>query len=355
MKTILITAAGGAPSINFTRSVKKAKKSYKLIGIDSNEYTINRAETDHIELCPKATDKDYIDYINFLIEKWNIDFIHAQPDIEVGILSENRDKLKCKTFLPSQKTVKILRNKYESYQHWVKKGIPVPKTVLIRDIDDLYIAYSLFFDDIWFREIEGAGGKGALASPSFDYAKEQINENNGWGRYTAAERLTDKTVTWMGLYFKGELIVGQGRKRLYWEYSKKTQSGVTGMTGTGITTSDKIITQTAINSIFAIDENPHGIFSVDMTYDKKGKPRLTEINIGKFFTTHHFFTEAGINFPEIYLDLAFGKKVKYKNLINPLKDDLYWIRGIDCEPKLIYKKEIIKITELFKKQRSELG
>lgn len=351
MKKILITAAGGAPSINFTRSVRKAKESYKLIGIDCNEYTINRAETDIKELCPKAIDNDYISYINFLIKKWDIDFIHAQPDIEVGIISKNRNKLKCKTFLPAKITVRILRNKYKSYRYWVEKNIPVPATILIRSEADLREAYHLFYPDIWLREIEGAGGKGALSSPSFDYAYKEIEKNKGWGRYTAAERLTENTVTWMGLYFKGELIIGQGRKRLYWEHSRKTQSGVTGITGTGMTISDNLVTQTAIDSIFAIDKKPHGIFSVDMTYDNDGKPRLTEINIGKFFTTHHFFTEAGINFPEIYLDLAFGKKVKYKNVINPLKDGLCWIRGVDCEPKLISKNDIIKIKENFEKQR----
>ena len=59
-----------------------------------------------------------------------------------------------------------------------------------------------------------------------------------------------------------------------------------------------------MKSIFAITEKPHGIFGVDMAYDKSGFPCPTEINISRFFTTVLFFTEAGINMPKMFKDIA---------------------------------------------------
>lgn len=354
MRRILVTAAGGAPAINFTRSLRDAKDDYFLLGVDANPYTINRAETDAKELCPKATDENYIPYLNFLIEKYDIELIHAQPDIEVGVISANRDKLKCKTFLPDPETVDILRDKFRSYDMWQKNNVPVPQTILINNEDDLKKSYELFGEDIWLREIQGAAGKGSFSGPQYKEALQHIENAQGWGRFTAAERLTPRTVTWMSIYYKGKLIVAQTRERLYWEHSNRTQSGVTGITGTGKTVSDPKIDEVSIQSIFAIDKEPHGIFSVDMTYDNKGVPKLTEINIGKFFTTHYFFTKAGINFPEIFVKLAFDESVDYNQVINPLPDGLNWIRGMDIEPVLISDSEIEKINTTYEEQLTRI-
>lgn len=154
----------------------------------------------------------------------------------------------------------------------------------------------------------------------------------------------------MAIYNQGELIVAQARERLYWEHSNRTQSGVTGVTGTGRTVSDNIVTETAIKAVKAIDNKPHGIFSVDMTYNQQGVPMPTEINIGKFFTTHYFFTKAGVNFPEIFVKLAFGESVPYDNVINPLPEGLNWIRGMDVEPILVKDEEIQSYIDTFNNQ-----
>ena len=349
-----MTACGGAPAINFTRSLRESDEKFFLLGVDANPYSIHRGEVDQKEICPKASEPDYIEYLNFLIKKYEIEFLHAQPDIEVGRISENREKLLCKTFLPSKNSITILRNKYLSYIEWQKAGIKVPKTFLIQTEDDLKIAFNEFGTNIWLREIEGAAGKGSLSSPTYKEAIESIESKSGWGRFTAAEKLTKRTVTWMSIYFQGELIVAQGRERIYWEAGNRTQSGVTGITGAGKTISDSLVDEISIKSIFAIDTKPHGIFSVDMTYDENGIPNPTEINIGKFFTTHYFFTKAGINFPEIYIKLAFGEDVGYKNTINPLKEGLVWIRGMDIEPILIEENEIKSYESSFSKNREKL-
>ncbi len=354
MKRILVTAAGGAPAINFVRSLRDSQEEFFLLGVDANKYTIHRAETNEIELCPKANEDDYIDYLNYLIEKYEINFIHAQPDIEVGMISDNREKLKCKTFLPDKNTVRVLRNKFLSYQAWKEAGVPVPETIILHNESDLEKAFDLFGENIWVREIEGAAGKGSLSSPSFNEAKNKIIDSNGWGRFTAAEKLTPKSVTWMSIYYKGELIVAQGRERLYWEHGNRAQSGVTGITGTGRTIQDNSLIDISKQSILAIDSKPHGIFSVDMTYDLKNNPKLTEINIGKFFTTHYFFTQAGLNFPEIFVKLAFDEEVEMRENIDPIKEGYNWIRGMDVHPKLVKDDLITRYLDKFKKQRASL-
>jgi carbamoyl-phosphate synthase large subunit len=132
-------------------------------------------------------------------------------------------------------------------------------------------------------------------------------------------------------------------------------SGVTGITGTGVTVSDKKLDKLAIKTIMAIDDRPNGLYGVDMTYDKDGIPNPTEINIGRFFTTHQFFTEAGLNMPYIYVKAAFSERLPViKKKINPLPNGLAWVRGMDCEPVLIPLKNINSFEVELKKRLEKI-
>lgn len=340
MKRILVTGAGGSPSANFIRSLRAADEEYYIVGTDADKYYLQRAEVDAKYLAPFANDPKYIDFLNYIIEKENIEFVHAQNDVEVGFLSENREKINAKTFFPAKETVKILQDKFESFKLWEKAGIKVPKTKLIEGRDtDLAALLEEMGGSMWIRAISGAGGRGSLPVYDVKSAKNWLDfqeKNGSWtGNFTVSELLEPETVTWMSLWKDGELVVAQGRKRLYWELAKISPSGVTGATGTGLTYSDTELDDIARRAVLAVDDKPDGLFGVDMAYDKNGVPNPTEINIGRFFTTHEFFTQAGLNMPEMFVKLGYGEAVpKIENNTNPLPDGLVWIRGMDFEPVL---------------------
>lgn len=340
MKRILVTGAGGSPSANFIRSLRAADEEYYIVGTDADKYYLQRAEVDVRYLAPLANDPKYIDFLNYIIEKEQIEFVHAQNDVEVGFLSENREKLNAKTFFPAKETVKILQDKFESFKLWEKAGIKVPKTKLIESRDtDLGALLDEMGGSMWIRAISGAGGRGSLPVYDVKSAKNWLDfqeKNGSWsGNFTVSELLEPETVTWMSLWKDGELVVAQGRKRLYWELSKISPSGVTGATGTGVTYSSEELDDIARRAVLAVDEKPDGLFGVDMAYDKNGIPNPTEINIGRFFTTHEFFTQAGLNMPEMFVKLGYGETVpKLENNTNPLPDNLVWVRGMDFEPVL---------------------
>ncbi len=332
-RKVLVLGAGGSASTNYVRSLRLAPEKFHLIGTDSNKYYLQRAETNEKYLVPKADDKNYIPRLNEIITKTGAEFIHAQNDAEVFVISKNRDELKCKTFLPSHNTVTICQNKYISRFYWEKDGFKKPKTFLVSTEEELVDAYKEIHGEMWVRDIQGAGGKGSLKTGEFEVAKGWIEYNKGWGHYTVAEYLSERTTTFSSIWKDGLLIAGQGRKRLYWELGPAFISGVSGATGGGMIDNNPLVAEVAIKSIMAIDPSPHGIFSVDMTYGQDDLLYPTEINIGRFFTTHFFFAKAGFNMAYIYTKLGFGEKVLIYP-INPLKDDLVWIRGMDFEPIL---------------------
>lgn len=346
MKRILTTACGGPSTLSFTRSLRDAdpkREKYFVIGTDCDKYNIHRAEVDKAYLCPRATEPEYIPFIKHIIMKEKVDFMHSQPEIEAFIIGKYRNDILstgCKLFMPPQETIELLRDKGKSTKVWKRAGIRVPQAIEIHNENDLKNAFELFGQNIWIRETIGAAGKGSLSRPTFEMALAHINKRNIWGKTIAAEHLTCDTVTWQSIWHNGNLVVAQGRKRLYWAFSNRTQSGVTGLTGTGVTINNHAIDELSVRCIIAADPEPHGIFSVDFTYDKYGVPNPTEINISKFFTTHHFITRTGCNMPEILVELAFNEYKGNYNVLNPCKPDMYWIRGIDVLPVLLHKSEI---------------
>ncbi len=355
MKRILITGAGGSPSANFIRSLRKANEKFYIVGTDSDKYYLMRGEVDKRYLVPSATHPLYFDIINTIIKKEKLEFVHIQNDFEIGIISENREKINAQLFLPSKETIKICQDKFQSYEKWKKAGIKIPQTMMINNTNDLKKAFKLYKNNLWIRAIKGAGGKGALPVTDFNTAKNWIDLNKGWGEFTASEMLEKTSITWMSIWNNGELVVAQGRKRLTWELAKISPSGVTGATGTGLTVSDPLLDKLAVKTIKAIDKKPHGLFAVDMTYDSKGIPNPTEINIGRFFTTHLFFTELGVNMPYIFTQIAYGEKPQLpKKPINPIKPNFLWIRGIDFEPVLTTTKEVEKYVKNLEKMEKKL-
>jgi len=356
VKRILVTGAGGAPATNFVRSLRAAPELFYLIGTDCNEFYLQRAETDEKHLVPEADDNDYIDILNKVIDETKAEFLHIQNDAEMGVLSRDRERLNIRTFLPKHETVEICQSKFETFKAWEKAGIRQPKTLKIDTEADLENAIQVLGGEIWLREISGAGGRGAIRTDSYEVAKAWIDFRAGWGNFTAAECLQPYSVTWMSVWKMGELVVAQGRKRLYWELSKLAPSGVTGVTGAGVTTNDPLVDQIAQNAILAIDNTPNGIFSVDLTLDRENIPNPTEINIGRFFTTHEFFTRAGLNMPYIFIKLAYGEQIPaVSKRFNPLPPDLVWIRGVDFLPVLVTMSDISRYKEELKQRREKHG
>jgi carbamoyl-phosphate synthase large subunit len=349
MAKIQVGGAGGAPANNFIRSLRESKRKDYLIGTSCVPADLFLAMVDERYVVPPALSANYPERILALLAKVRPDFIHLQNDYEVRAISRIRETISglgIKFFLPDKQTVENCVDKAKSYAIWQSAGIRVPITMILYNEKDLKRAFDMFGDKIWIRAIEGGGGRGALPADNFAFAKIWIDRFKGWGEFMASEILTEKSITWLSIWYEGELVVAQTRRRRSWNFGNRTLSGVTGITGVGETCSDPVVDKVALGAIMAMDSRPHGIFGVDMTYNQEGFPNPTEINIGRFFTTHYFFTKAGLNMPEIYCDIALDNKFPVLDRkINPLPDGLVWIRGMDVEPVLTTAEKLKKLEE----------
>lgn len=352
---ILVGGAGGAPSEGVIRSLQLSEKHEEIIGMGAVSTDLVMSQAVRKYLVPYANETNYKDKLMKVLNREKPSMLHFQNDLEIYHISLMRDDILetgVKLFMPTHDVIATCVSKYKSWKAFKKAGLTVPENIYINDEEDLKRAFSELGDKdgkIWIREeTMGGGGIGSIPTNDYDMARAWIKRYNGWGKYIAAQMLTTDTITWLSIWWHGELVVAQTRKRTGWIHGNRSVSGVTGVTKIGMTCTDDIVTKIAQRAIYAVSKEPHGIYGVDMTYDKNGIPNPTEINISRFFTTIYFFTAAGLNMPEIYKNLAlYNEYPKLGKKINPLPNGLMWLRGMDREPKMltenVMKEQIITL------------
>lgn len=347
MPKILIAGAGGAPSEGVIFSLKRNPDN-NVVGMGSEPTDLILSAADTKYYVPYANTPEYKDALLAILEREKPDLIHFQNDLEIYHASLLRDEIIAsgtKVFMPEHSVIDTCVHKYKTYEAFSNAGVKVPRNIRIDTLDDLKNAFEELGNGegkIWLRASSiGGGGKGALPTNDISLASSWIDHYQGWGDFVAAEMLTANTVTWLSIWYQGELIVAQTRSRSGWTHGNRAISGVTGVTKVGLIESSDLVNDVAMKSVMAVSDKPHGIFGVDMAYDSEGIPNPTEINISRFFTTVRFFTEAGLNMPEIFKCLALGEEFDYPDSkLNPLENGLMWVRGMDVNPKLVTAAEL---------------
>jgi len=352
MKRVLVTGAGGPAGINFVKSLKIISETMFLVGTDSDKHFMYLAPTEKKYLLPKATQASYIDSLNDIIRKEEVEFVHAQPDLEVEVISENREKLEAGVFLPSKQTIRVCQNKLRSASVWQKKNVPVAKFIELRRESDIDKAFEELGSTIWIRATQGAGGRGSTPAPNRETAISWINYWKARGvnwTFVAQEFLLGRNMAFHSLWKDGELLTSMARERLEYIYPHLAPSGITGTPAVQKTIHDPTINKIGTDAVLSIDANFNGIACVDLKENDKGVPCVTEINAGRMFTTSFFFSYASeklrkdcyANIPYLYVKLAFNEKIPNIPKYDVLPENVYWIRHIDAPAKLVKNGKVI--------------
>lgn len=345
-KRVLCTGAGGPAGINFVMSLRLAPEKIFIVGTEANEHYLHLASTERRYLVPRAADPTYIDSLNEIIRKEKIEFLHAQPDVEVEVVSENREKIYANLFLPSKASVKACQDKLESAKIWHKKNVPVARTIELHDEGDIRRAFEEFGSKIWVRARHGAGGRGSTPADNVETAVSWIKywraRNVTWD-FIAQEHLPGRNIAFHSLWKDGELVVSMARERVEYIYPYLAPSGIMGTPSVQRTVHDETVNKIGTEAVLAIDSSFNGIASVDLKENGAGVPCVTEINPGRMFTTSYFFSYASkilrddyaANIPYLYMRLAYKETIPDISKYNILPRDVYWIRHMDAPARLV--------------------
>ncbi|MGB0589687.1 MAG: hypothetical protein ACPGU1_08425 [Myxococcota bacterium] len=290
---------------------------------------------------PRASDREaYITEVNRLIQVHGIDFVMPNNSLEIDVLSAERERLGAPVFLPSPPVLETANSKWASYCAWRDTEVPLPLTHLLSEPADVERAFSAMQTapnhPVWVR---GAGipGKGigvaSLPCRTVEQALQWVDYWRGWGGMIASEFLPGRNLTWMGLFRGGQLITSQCRERLAYVIPHVSPSGITGAPAISQTIHDARVNDIGEAAVLALDPSYTGVGFIDMKGDAAEVPRVTELNAGRFGTTHYFYTAAGANFPEFLLRVAAGETLDVPKR-DILPEGLVWIRTLDAGPVL---------------------
>lgn len=331
---VAVLGAGGPAGVNALRALKAA--GHECIAVDSDERHLvwceQLAQTRHM---PEPTIED----INAL----DVHFVLPQPDPLVLWLSQHQAALNAKTFLPSQSTVWACQDKRTTSLRWFRAGLreKQPHEVTEPWPDSLHLAADDLGLPLWLRATKGAGAKGAILVQRLDQAYHWIRFWQARGadiEWVAEEYLPGRDYAWSSVWFDGELKASFARERLEYLYPHLTPEGLTGTPTVARIVHDERVNQTAHQAVLAIDEKPHGIYSVDLREDEGGTPRPTEINAGRGFTTMGLWSLYGANFLDLVVRLGvdgenwwlYRPDLSAPDKWNAIPEGLTLHRHIDC-------------------------
>ena len=193
---------------------------------------------------------------------------------------------------------------------------------------------------VWVRAIRGAGSRAALPVETAAQAVAWIRywcETRGLKPtdFMLAEYLPGREFAFQSLWHEGQLVTSMARERCEYLFGNQMPSGQSSTPSLARTVHREDVNRIATQAVRAVDALPHGVYCVDLKENTLGQPCVTEINLGRFFTTSDFFSHAGCNMPAYYVQLAFGEPLPELLPYNVLDPDLYWVRGVDRAPKLL--------------------
>jgi len=348
----MCTGAGGPAGINFTLSLRIAPEKMFIVGTEANKYYLHLARTDKQYLIPRAKETSYINKLNEIIRKEKIDFLHTQPDVEVEIVSEKREKVEANFFLPSKKAVRACQDKLESAKLWKKKNVPVAKTIELHTEQDVDKAFEELETPIWIRATHGASGRGSSPASNRETALSWIKywkaRNIDW-EFIAQEQLPGRNMAFHSLWKDGELVTSMARERIEYIYPYLAPSGITGTPAVQRTVHNKAVNEIGTEAVLAVDSAFNGIACVDLKENREGIPCVTEINAGRMFTTSFFFSYASkvlckdycANIPYLYAKLAFKEVIPDVQKYDVLPENVYWIRHMDAPAKLVKDNKVL--------------
>lgn len=342
---ILVTGAGGSAASNFLDALRlKYKENLFVVGADVSKYHLELADVNERVLLPPVGDPGYVGEINKIVDRFEIEFIHAQPDVEVGFIAANRELFRAPVFLPDAKDVEICHDKMIFNERLRDAGVLVPEAFHIKTPDSLKEALDNLLphhSKVWLRAIRGAGSRGSLPINSFYQGDAWIDywrnfRGIDYGDFMVSEFLPGHEFAWQSLWYNGELITSQARERVEYIFGNLTPSGQSSSPSVARTVNREDVNEIGEMAVRAVTSKPHGVYCVDMKESQSGLPKVTEINVGRFFTTSNFFAHAGLNMPAMYLEFGLtGATELSPAKYNPLDDDLYWVRMVDMGFKLV--------------------
>ncbi|MEM3857617.1 MAG: hypothetical protein QXI37_03815 [Thermoprotei archaeon] len=340
---VLVTGAGGIAGVNFVRALRASRSTPYVVGTEYNRYYINFPDLEKRYRTPRHSDPAFIEKVSSIVEEDRIEFVHPQPSSEALVIAQNREKIGATTFLPNSKVMEIGQDKLTTQEFLEGAGVPVAKTWHPKAPGEVSEAFKKMGAPLWVRARHGAGGRLSLLCDTPEEAeywiKLWVTKGTSSDEFIVQEYLPGRNIAWDSIWKDGKLVTSYCRERLEYPLKHVSPSGITGTPSVARTVSDPEVNKVSVQAVLAVDPKPNGVYSVDLKDGQDGRPRITEVDAGKFHSTMPLWgyvavTELGLdwyaNLPDLYISLGTGEDVDGVPQFDLIPAGYYMLRNIDC-------------------------
>ena len=256
MINVLVFPCGSEIGLEVNEALKR-DKHINLYGLSSIPCHGKVVYDNYIEGISFINSDTFLDELNSIIEEYDIDLLIPAYDDAILMLSESRDKLKCKLVTSSRETCRIARSKIRTYEA-LKEYDFVPKTYSLDSISAKDLP-------VFAKPDIGQGSQGAFRAEKM----EDLDEIRDSGQeYVLCELLTGKEYTI-------DCFTDSKRKiiNLSMRSRNRIRNGIS-VNSCSVPMPDEVreIAE-AINSKLAFD----GVWFFQVKEDKNGKYKLLEV------------------------------------------------------------------------------
>jgi biotin carboxylase len=342
-KRVLVLGAGTGASNNLIRSLKAGDPSLVVIGAHDDRFVLKKSSGDKNYVIPVPTALTLPDALRRVILRERVDLVMPASDAHVKLLSELRETLPCRVWLPRRETIDVCQDKYDLTMLLRAHGIPAPLTYPITSLESVEPAFARFEPGalVWCRIRRGTASMGATSVRTAEQARGWIaywHEMRGVpvDRFTLSEYLPGRDFLCQGLWDAGRLVVARTFERLSYFGGSSSPSGVSSLSSLAKTIREPRVLDVCRQAMEAIDGTATGVFSIDLKENAAGVVCITEINAGRFFMAMNNFEEISkYNMPVTYVRLALGEALDVHDEYDVV-EDYYMVRDLDTLPGVFH-------------------
>jgi ATP-grasp domain len=346
-RRVLVMGAGGGASNNLIAGLHRALPGLTAIGAHHDPFTLRKsvAERNYL-LSPASTDAVEIARI---ADREHIDLVIPSSDPEVELLSDHRDALGSRVFLPQKAIIDLCSDKCELAAFLAGHDVPVPASfpvISLETLDGLF-AKLAWAPRAWCRVRSGSRSRGAAPVAHASQARAWIEH---WQAirgidptaFMLAEYLPGRDFFCQTLWRNGRLVLVKTCERISYFGGENTPSGVSSLYSLAKTVVDERVVDVSSRAVLALDPAITGTFGVDLKENADGAPCVTEINAGRLFFGMTTIGSLGRHDMSVsYVRLALGEDLAVDEPYD-CPPDYYIVRDIDTAAGVFHADDIVE-------------
>lgn len=343
---VLVMGAGSGAANNLIASLASALPALTAVGAHHDPFILRKSNAGRNYLL--AAGAEDVDEIVRVVRREAIDLVIPSSEVDVKRLSDHRQALAGRLFLPPKAVVDLCGDKCDLAAFLARHDVPVPVSLPVTSLDALDGLFEKLAPSsrVWCRVRSGTGSLGAAPVTTVGQARAWMEHWEALrgvdpASFMVAEYLPGRDFFCQSLWNAGRLVLVKTCERIAYFGGENTPSGVSSLYSLAKTVIDERVVDVSSRALRAIHPAPTGPFSVDLKENAVGVPCVTEINAGRLVMGMTTIGSIGAhNMPACYVRLALGEALAFDNAYD-CPPDYYVVRDLDTAPGIFHADDIL--------------